>query len=318
MQPKQAALRIYINKEAKMIFSWYTSAVITILFWGIADLYYKKATNPNDRYSHLRIVVMVGLVMGIQAVFELGKMDWQFNPINILKYLPVSSMYILSMILGYVGLRYLEVSINSPVSNTSGAIAGILAFIVLKKTMNPWQLFAITLITIGLIAIAIIERKLAEDERKQNNIHMDLKYKLGALALIFPILYAVIDALGTFLDDVYLSRLMSPEEALISYELTFLFCGIIAFIYITFIKKERFEFFREKDKILAAIFETAGQFFYVYALDTNSVVVAPMIASYSIVTVLLGRIFLKEKLSFKQYIIIAMVMIGVFILGFFE
>lgn len=301
-----------------MIFSWYTSAVLTILLWGVADLYYKKGTNPNDRYSHLRIVVMVGLIMGVQAFFELGKMNWQYNPINIIKYLPVSSMYILSMILGYVGLRYLEVSINSPVSNTSGAIAGILAFIVLKKTMNVWQLFAITIITIGLIAIAIIERKLAEEERKQKNISIDLKYKLGALALIFPILYAIIDALGTFLDDVYLSNLMSPEEALVSYELTFLICGIIALFYIVFIKKERFMFLKEKDKALAAIFETAGQFFYVYALDTNSVVVAPMVASYSIVSVLLGRIFLKEKLTFKQYIIIAMVMAGVFILGFFE
>lgn len=303
-----------------MIFSWYTSAVLTILLWGVADLYYKKGTNPNDRYSHLRIVVMVGLIMGVQAFFELGKMNWQYNPINIIKYLPVSSMYILSMILGYLGLRYLEVSINSPVSNTSGAIAGILAFIVLKKTMNVWQLFAITIITIGLIAIAIIERKLAEEEeeRKQKNISIDLKYKLGALALIFPILYAIIDALGTFLDDVYLSNLMSPEEALISYELTFLICGIIALFYIVFIKKERFMFLKEKDKALAAIFETAGQFFYVYALDTNSVVVAPMVASYSIVSVFLGRIFLKEKLTFKQYIIIAMVMAGVFILGFFE
>ena len=72
------------------------------------------------------------------------------------------------------------------------------------------------------------------------------------------------------------------------------------------------------DLALAAIFETAGQFFYVYALDTNSVVVAPMIASYSIVSVILGRIFLKENLTYKQYIVIAMVMIGIFILGFFE
>jgi drug/metabolite transporter (DMT)-like permease len=75
---------------------------------------------------------------------------------------------------------------------------------------------------------------------------------------------------------------------------------------------------REKDKALAAIFETAGQFFYVYALDTNSVVVAPMIASYSIVSVILGRIFLKEKLSLKQYLIIAIVMVGIFLLGLFE
>lgn len=299
-----------------MIFSWYTCAILSILLWGIADIFYKRGTSPTDKYSHLRIVIMVGLVMGIQSIFELNKMSWQFDSINILKYLPVSSMYILSMTLGYVGLRYLEVSINSPVSNTSGAIAGILAFIVLGKTMNKLQLLAVSMITVGLIAIAIIERNLAAEERKQSKVAR--KYKLGALALIFPILYALSDSLGTFLDDVYLSKLMKPEEALISYELTFFLCGIMAFIYIVIIKKQKFSILREKDKALAAIFETAGQFFYVYALDTNSVVVAPMIASYSIVSVLLGRIFLKENLTGKQYVVIAMVMIGVFILGFFE
>ena len=116
----------------------------------------------------------------------------------------------------------------------------------------------------------------------------------------------------------FVSKLMSPEEALVSYELTFLFCGIIAILYIILVKKEKFIILKEKDKIYAAIFETAGQFFYVYALDTNSVVVAPMISSYSIVAVVLGRLFLKETLSKKQYIAIGIVMIGVFILGFFE
>lgn len=301
-----------------MNFSWYTSAVITIFFWGVADMFYKKGTDPKDRYSHLRIVFMVGLVMGIQAILELNKMGWDYDPINIIKYLPVSSMYIISMTLGYVGLRYLEVSINSPVSNTSGAIAGILAFIVLGKRMNIIQLIAVTMITVGLVCIGIVERNLAEEERKEKNDGVDLKYKLGAMALIFPILYAIVDALGTFLDDVYLSKLMSPEEALVSYELTFLFCGIIAIIYITLIKKEKFNILQEKDKALAALFETGGQFFYVYALDTNSVVVAPMIASYSIVSVILGRIFLKEDLSLKQYLFIGIVMIGVIALGFFE
>lgn len=261
---------------------------------------------------------MVGLVMGIQALFQLNKMGWEYDPMNIIKYLPVSSMYILSMTLGYVGLRYLEVSINSPVSNTSGAIAGILAFLVLGKTMNIWQLAAVTMITIGLIGIGIIERDLAEVEKIKRNETIDKKHKLGPIALIFPILYAVVDALGTFLDDVYLSKLMSPEVALVSYELTFLFCGILAYLYITVVKKEKFNFLQQKDKGLAAIFETAGQFFYVYALDTNSVVVAPMIASYSIVSVILGRIFLKEMLTRKQYLFIAIVMTGVFILGFFE
>ena len=70
------------------------------------------------------------------------------------------------------------------------------------------------MITYGLIGISIVQRKLAEEELERNVGEESRKYKLGALALVFPILYAIVDALGTFLDDVYLSKLMSLEEAL--------------------------------------------------------------------------------------------------------
>jgi EamA domain-containing membrane protein RarD len=36
------------------------------------------------------------------------------------------------------------------------------------------------------------------------------------------------------------------------------------------------------------------------------------------VSVILGRIFLKEQLTKAQYFFIALVMLGIFILGFFE
>jgi len=301
-----------------MIVTWYTSAIMSILLWGIADIFYKKGTLPDDRNSHLRIIIAVGTMMGIQAFFEMSKLGWGFDFMNIIRYLPVSSMYILSMAIGYVGLRYLEVSILSPVSNTSGAVAGLLAFLVLGKTMNGWQLLAVAMITFGLVAIGITERQLAEAERRQKNIMVDRKHRLGAITLLFPIFYAIIDALGTFLDDVYLTKLMSPEEALISYELTFFFCAVLSFVYVVGIKRRPFKLLQEKDRALAAVFETAGQYFYVFALDTNSVIVAPMIASYSIVSVILGRLFLKEDLTFRQYLFIAMVMTGIFILGFFE
>ena len=47
--------------------TWYTSALVTILFWGIADTFYKRGSSYQVQYSHWRIVVMVGLVMGLQA-----------------------------------------------------------------------------------------------------------------------------------------------------------------------------------------------------------------------------------------------------------
>ena len=34
---------------------WMMYAILTFFLWGIADLFYKKGNNENDKYSHGRI-----------------------------------------------------------------------------------------------------------------------------------------------------------------------------------------------------------------------------------------------------------------------
>ena len=75
---------------------------------------------------------------------------------------------------------------------------------------------------------------------------------------------------------------------------------------------------QHKDKILAAVFETAGQFTYVYALGGVDAVAAPILSSVCVVSLLLSRIFLKEKLSWKTYVFIAIVIIGILLLAVSE
>lgn len=290
---------------------WFIFAIISLLSWGTADLFYKIGTDSKDKYSHYKIIIMVGLVMGIHAVSYIIYNNISYNPMNMIVYLPVSSMYILSMAIGYVGLRYLELSIVSPLSNSSGAVAAILTFIFLGQTMGPLQFFAVTIITLGIILLAKLEGK----DEKSLVEEKDKKYSIGAIAIIFPILYAIIDGVGTFLDGFYLDRILTEAEANISYELTFLLVGIIAFIYLRFVKKQKLIFKEEKIKLVAAGFETFGQFFYVYAMAENSIVTAPLIASYSIVSIILSRIFLKENLTKMQYLVIAGIMMGIIILG---
>ena len=301
-----------------MEFTWFSFAILATFFWGLSDVSFKKGTNPKDRYSHLRILIMIGFIMGIQAFFELYKLDWQYDIRNIIEYFPVSFLYILSMGIDFFGYRYLLISVGSPVASTSGAIAGILSFKVLGKTMSTIQFFAVSLITIGLIVLAILEGKEAKREGLMDIDEKDKKYRFGAVALLFPIAYAFIDGVGTFLDDVYLSKYFTPEEALISFELTFLIVALVSLFYIVVVKKQRYKLKEEKYNIYGGILETAGQFFYVYALNSNSIVAAPLMSIDSIVAVIFGRIYLKEKLTKEQYFTIIMISIGVFILGFFE
>lgn len=301
---------------------WFIFALSTLLCWGIADLFYKKGADEEDKYSHLKTSMMVGLVMGIHAICMLLFTDMNYNFINILIYLPVSLMYILSMTIGYFGLRYLEVSISSPIQNSSGAVTCLLCLIFLNQTLDTISAIAIILISIGVFILGVLEKSKQKEYEELNN----KKYKIGFIAFMIPIIYCVIDALGTFFDAYYLDSiettpLINVTEATLenvantSYELTFLICAILIFIFLKFIKKERTIIKEQKERIGAALFETLGQFTYVYAMSGNGTVAAPMISAYSIISVILSRIFLKEKLDKKQYLIIFLVMIGIILLG---
>lgn len=300
---------------------WFIPAIVATVAWGTADLFYKKGADPVDKYSYLKTVIMVGLIMGLHAIYVLVVEGIQYDLSYLIKYLPVSFFYIVSMSVGYAGLRFLELSVSSPVQNSSGAIAGLLTFVFLGQRMTSIQLWAIVLITVGVVLLGVFEHQLAEKERLENKEVIDRKYKYGALALLFPLLYALLDSLGTFADAWFFDYYVSVDEANLemqanlSYEFTWLLVAAVAFIYVVVIKKQSFKLMEQKNRGLAAIFETLGQFFYVYAISSNAVVVAPMISAYSVVSVILSRIFLKEKLTSKQYLAVTGIIIGIIILS---
>lgn len=299
---------------------WFLFALLTTLSWGVADLFYKKGSDSNDKYSHIKIGIMVGIVMGIHGTFYMITSGVSFNPIDILKYLPVSFFYIISMLVGYLGLRFIELSISSPVQNSSGAITAIALIILFPEQIGALNITGIVLITGGVIGLAILEKKLQDKALKADNVTVDPKYQIGILAITFPILYAILDAAGTAADGIYLDKLslISEDAALVAYEFTWFIYAVLSWIYLSVIKKQKFNVLKEPVRLSAAVFETIGQFFYVFAISNNAVISAPMIASYSIVSVILSRIFLKEKLSKIHYILIIIVMIGIAVLGIAE
>ena len=303
--------------------SWLFFSIATALLWGTAELFYKKGALPNEKYSHLKISVWVGVVMGAHAIYTLLTKDIGYDPINLLIYLPVSLLYISSMTFSYFGMRFLEESISDPIENTSGAICSLLCVLLLGETLSPLCVFAIVVIVIGVLGVGFLENS-GETQRKKN-----LGKKLAIIAFCMPFVYATLDAFGSFVDIFYLddfatTPLVGVTEETIedvantSYELTFALFALILFL---FMKSKKVKFGpvpQHKDKILAAVFETAGQFTYVYALSGNGAIAAPIISSVCVVSLLLSRIFLKEKLTWKTYAFIAVVIVGILLLAVAE
>ena len=305
--------------------SWLFFSIATALLWGTAELFYKKGALPNEKYSHLKICVWVGVVMGAHAIFTLLTKDIGYNPINLLVYLPVSMLYIVSMAFSYFGMRFLEESISDPIENTSGAICSLLCVLILKESLSTLSVIAIIIIVIGVLGVGFLENS-GETQRKKN-----LGKKLAIVAFCMPFVYALLDAFGTFLDDAFFlvedianAPFVDVTEETIeavantSYELTFALFALGLFL---FMKAKKVKFGpvpQHKDKILAAVFETAGQFTYVYALSGNGAIAAPILSSVCVVSLLLSRIFLKEKLTKKQYLFIGIIIVGILMLAVLE
>ncbi len=299
---------------------WFWFAIIALLCWSGSDFFSKVGCrDASDKYSQFKMVMAVGLVMGLHAAYEIFvggvEISWQV----IWTYLPVSLLYIGSMTLGYVGLRYIELSISSPICNASGALVAIIAIISgTADPMEPIQYVAIALAAVGVIGLGFVEANEDEALRAARQEASNFKYAKSWLALALPLAYCLLDAAGTFADDLVLETL-NEDSANVAYELTFLAAGFVCFIYTVLIKKQKLMPKMEAPKYVGAIFETAGQLAYIYALASGeSALAAPIISSYCVASVLWSRIFLKEKLSWKHYACIATTIVGIIIMGVFD
>ncbi len=300
---------------------WFWLSTAALLCWSGSDLFSKiGCKDADDRLSHLKMVTAVGIVMGLHCAYEVFIGGTLLNMQVILTYLPVSALYIGSMALGYLGLRYIELSISSPICNSSGALVAILTLITAGRgEVNSAQLAAVALVCVGVIALGIVEATESPELRQARQEKGNRIYTKSFLALVLPILYCLLDALGTFADSLVLETL-DENSANAAYELTFFVVGILCLLYTTLVRHDRPVLRRELPKYIGACFETVGQFAYIFAIgDAEHVMLAaPIISSYCVASVLWSRIFLKERLSWKHYAAIALVVAGIVIIGIYD
>ena len=177
-------------------------------------------------------------------------------------------------------------------------------------------------ITVGVILIGIQEQKLSKQE-----INFDedkKKHRLGALALLFPIAYNLADAASMVAMGVTVSgeaEVSMPDVDFFFFEcLGFTLISLFVWLYMLIAKKHVYNPFKktELSRLGAASCESLGTMMFTFAVGINPILTAPITSSYCIVTIILARIFLKERLTKKQYLSLLFVVMGIVLLGISE
>ncbi len=310
-------------------------SLIALLCWSGSDLFSKMGSRENDKNSHWKVVFAVGLIMGIHFLitifggmiiddpesvpkFVASLFYTDFKLKDFFVYLPVAALYIGAMVMGYIGLRYIELSISSPICNCSGSLALLLCCLIFwgEITLDVWSIIGVLLITGGIISIGLVDSKENEELKVLRRKESNRKYTKSILALLLPIAYLVIDALGTVGDEVLFSVTEITDYAANSaFEFTFLLLAVFAFIWVKFIKKDSLFVRKNGALYLGGLCETLGQIFYMAVMFADYEIGMVIISAYCVVSLLWSRVFLKEKLSILHYVAIFVTVLGVIVLG---
>ncbi len=321
-------------------------ALIALLCWSGSDFFSKKGTSQQDKFSHWKVIFFVGAIMGLHAIIciicseflppieDAENPEWwrniiytDFKIMDFVYYLPIAFIYLSAMVVGYVGLRYIELSVSSPICNSSGSLALIICLIIGWATLSTFEIVGVILIAVGIIGLGVTEYMENDEVRLMRTNAQGFKYTKSLIAILIPIIYLCLDAFATVGDEmisngVYFVELDISEYASnTAFELTSLCFAIFAFIYVKFIKKQKFFDFGKNNRtslMLGATCETIGQIFYMAVIFSDFHAGIPMISAYCAVSVLWSRIFLKEKLSWKHYVTIFLTIAGIILLGVAE
>ena len=314
--------------------SWLLLTFSCIILWGITDILLKKSLDYTDSLSQYKTFIWIGLVAFPASVIIAIYSDTLLDSIRIVAHnpyiIPVNIIYVVASFFGLLGAKYLDASVVSPLENIDGAVTAIILYMFFAFTgrshvtdsIGIVDIIGTVAITMGVILLGIQEQKLSAQEKSLEEDKK--KHRLGALALLFPIAYNLADAASMVATGIAVSGEAEAEIPEIDYFFFecfgFFVIGIFVYLYMLFAKKHVYNPFKKTEltRLGAATCETLGTLAFTIAVGISPILTAPITSSYCFVTIILARIFLKERLTKKQYLSVAFVIAGIALLGISE
>ena len=281
-------------------------SIIVAILWSLGEVNYSNISKKYDRhniymYSYLfRAIVYISVVL----IFDFSLLG-TFNIDVFLKVLPIILCDLVASLLVNIAVFNGKLSVVSPIMAAYPVLDIILGALLLKEDIN-----SINLLLVGIICISIIA--LTFNQKKSKRAPHPIK------GIIFAIMYMLLVAFSTYFEkSIYISNFSVYDLYYykgIVYTLSSLFFAIV--VVITPTKMKSIDISILKGCGLTPI----GNVLYSFALQAATIsIVAPLSSLYSVITNIISRIILREKISIVERLCIGLIIIStllLIILGF--
>lgn len=286
---------------------WLYYCLLSTVIWGFVAIAIKKCSNNEPK----RIAIMGMLIYHCTMILVSLIINPQImKSLNILDTIKMSPGIIIQSIGFYCSIsaiKYGKVAITSSIQRTQVIVTFLLGILILREKFTIIQLIVSGILVTLSIMIA---RDKKNDEEK-----IDKKAKQRAIIYSWGVVlfYGVSD----FINKIYITEFQNPLYVMFNYAIIIII-GILAYCLIT--KKWNYIDIRKINNkgyfILQSLLDVSSSIFNRFALlDGNVSIVSVISTSSIIITILASRLILKEKISWKKYLMILGIFICVFILA---
>lgn len=274
-------------------------------FWGAAIFLAAIANRKFENVVVLFWMQLFGVVLGL-VYFLFNLNTFTFG--QIVPYIPqltaIALLQLWAYLAFYAGLKKGQVSLVSSIGAAWGLLAAILGMIFLKELVRIDQMVAIFLIVGGIVMASTDIREIINN--KKIVLMAGVKEGLMAMAgwgISLFLLATLTKVLGWFL------------PALIFRLLLLVFLSV-------YIRLANKDFVQAKGKFPLGLLLAVGVFdmlaFFAFSIGTSgssASIVAPIGSAYTLVTIALAKIFLKEKIKTNQAIGICGIIAGLVLIS---
>ncbi|MGC8816377.1 MAG: EamA family transporter [Candidatus Hadarchaeum sp.] len=293
-------LEVEIRRDPMNISAGVPFGLVAMLSWGIADFFAARAIRNVGVFKTLVWGQTIGLLVLIFTSFLVGVFTPTIDMIGII--LLAGFLNVVACLSFYQGLQVGKVSIVSPVSASWVVVTVILSLIFLGETLSSLQAAGVVLTISGIFLISFRLRDLFGLRLK--NIAAGVQFAAvsmvawGVHYIFFDILVA---GCGWFLP------VLAVKAVTVS-------CLLL---YAGFAKRD-VSYPRNVAPLVIMVGFLEAAAFLSYGAGVSlefTAIVAPVAATFPLVTIVLARIFFKEMMEVNQKIGIGAVLLGLVLLS---
>lgn len=289
---------------------WLYYCLLSTVIWGFVAIAIKKCSNNEPKRIAIMGMLIYHCTMILVSFIMNPQMIASLNVIDMIKMLPGIIIQSIGFFCSISAIKYGKVAITSSIQRTQVIVTFLLGILILKEKFTVLQLIVSGI----LITLSIMIAKDKKDD--EGKINEKAKQKAIMYSWGVVLFYGISD----FVNKIYITEFQSPLYVMFNYAVIIII-GIFAYCLIT--KKWNYIDIRKINSkryfILQSLLDVSSSIFNRFALlDGNVSIVSVISTSSIIITILASRLILKEKISWRRYLMILGIFLCVLILACIE